>query len=74
MVAYECSSRAYYSNVNLFPDLAIIALQAPIKGQLLAFLSALAIRKHVELSLVFERLVGAGEWTVSALFIRKCAD
>lgn len=55
---------AYFSDVDLFPDLAIIDLPSlAIKGPLRAMLTALGVRSHVELQLVFSRLVGSQRWS-----------
>lgn len=55
---------AYFSDVDLFPDLAIIDLPSlAIKGPLRSMLTALGVRSHVELQLVFSRLVGNQKWS-----------
>ena len=55
---------AYFSDVDLFPDLAIIDLPSlTIKGPLRSMLTALGVRSHVELQLVFSRLVGNQKWS-----------
>lgn len=57
-------AQAYFSNVDLFPDLPIIVLpQSTIKGNLKALLQALGVRSHVELQIVFTRLIGAQKWS-----------
>ncbi|GAA5832862.1 hypothetical protein JCM11251_000508 [Rhodosporidiobolus azoricus] len=56
---------SYFPNVSLFPDLAVVELPsgAPVKGNWEKLLLALGVRKHVELQLVFTRLLGAGDWS-----------
>ncbi|GAA5986839.1 hypothetical protein JCM11641_007813 [Rhodosporidiobolus odoratus] len=56
---------AYFPTVSLFPDLAIVELPSGvvIKGNMEKILLALGVRKHVELQLVFTRLLGAGDWS-----------
>ncbi|GJN91725.1 hypothetical protein Rhopal_004748-T1 [Rhodotorula paludigena] len=56
---------AYFPNVSLFDDLAIVTLPsgAPVKGNMEKLLLAIGVRRHVELQLVFTRLLGAGDWS-----------
>lgn len=55
---------SYFADVDLFPDLAIIDLPSlSIKGPLRAMLTALGVRSHVDLQLVFSRLVGSQKWS-----------
>ncbi|CAG8538686.1 7915_t:CDS:10, partial [Acaulospora colombiana] len=51
---------AYFPSVNLFPDLPIVYfknMKTPEK-----LLQSLGVRKHVDLQLVFDRLVSQGNW------------
>lgn len=52
---------AYLPSVVLFEDLPLVMLPSgtPIKGSLETLLLALGVRKHVELQMVFTRLLGA---------------
>ncbi|PWN54178.1 hypothetical protein IE53DRAFT_392097 [Violaceomyces palustris] len=55
---------AYFSNVSLFPDLPILEFPtAQVKGNLEKVLVALSVRRHVELQMIFDRLVAAGDWS-----------
>lgn len=56
---------SYFANVSLFSDLPIIELPSgsAVKGSLEKVLATLGVRKHVELQLVFDRLVAAGDWS-----------
>ncbi len=57
-------SESYFSNVSLFEDLPIVEFPtAPVKGNLQKLLTALNVRKHVELQMIFDRLVAAGGWS-----------
>ena len=51
---------AYLQSVSLFPDLPRIQFKRQIKEKVLL---ALGVRKVVELSLVFDRLVKGGQWS-----------
>ncbi|KAL0090981.1 hypothetical protein F4703DRAFT_1790933 [Phycomyces blakesleeanus] len=55
-------TEAYFTSVNLFDDLPIVNFKAPrtITDQ---FLTSLGVRKHVELQMVFDRLVSEGSWS-----------
>ncbi|OAV92499.1 hypothetical protein PTTG_01164 [Puccinia triticina 1-1 BBBD Race 1] len=57
-------SDAYHSNITLFKDLAVVLLPSgtPVKGTMTKVLSDIGVRKHVELQMVFSRLLGSGEW------------
>ncbi|CAH1760147.1 970_t:CDS:10 [Entrophospora sp. SA101] len=50
---------SYFPSVNLFPDLPIIKFQHKINDDILLFLG---VRKHVELQLIFDRLICQGSW------------
>ncbi|KAH9990216.1 hypothetical protein BJV74DRAFT_837251 [Russula compacta] len=57
--------QAYFSSVNLFRDLPIVTLPsgAIVKGPLEKVLQSLGVRKHVELQIVFDRMIKTGDWT-----------
>ncbi|GAN09771.1 HATPase_c domain protein [Mucor ambiguus] len=52
---------AYFSSVKLFDDLPIVDFSKKNIND--AFLAALGIRKHVELQMVFDRLISDGSWS-----------
>ncbi len=53
-----------FANVSLFSDLPIIELPtAQVKGNLEKMLIALGVRRHVELQMIFNRLVAGGGWS-----------
>lgn len=55
---------AYFSHVSLFSDLPVVAFPtAQVKGNLEKVLVALSVRKHIELQMIFDRLVSAGDWS-----------
>lgn len=57
-------SAAYFANVSLFEDLAIVEFPTlPVRGNLEKLLIALEVRRHVDLQLIFTRLVGGGDWS-----------
>ncbi|KAG8800465.1 hypothetical protein FRC16_002827, partial [Serendipita sp. 398] len=64
---------AYLPSVDLFSDLPIAtflstgALTGKLKGATEAVLRSLGVRKHVDLHLVFDRMVKTGDWTVPQL-------
>ncbi|EPB82838.1 hypothetical protein HMPREF1544_10405 [Mucor circinelloides 1006PhL] len=51
---------AYFPSVKLFDDLPIVDFSKHINE---AFLVALGVRKHVELQMVFDRLISDGSWS-----------
>ncbi|KAI8099843.1 uncharacterized protein BX664DRAFT_273355 [Halteromyces radiatus] len=55
-------SDTYFTSVNLFDDLPIVQFQQPrhVGDQLLTMLG---VRKHVDLQLVFDRLISDGSWS-----------
>lgn len=60
---------AYFPGAHIFPDLPVIQFSsnATIKGQLEKVLTSLGVRKHVDLQLVFTRMIKTGDWTVPQL-------
>ncbi|KAF9529296.1 hypothetical protein CPB83DRAFT_906254 [Crepidotus variabilis] len=62
-------SEAYFPNVNIFPDLPVVTfpLNLSIKGNVEKFLQFVEVRKHVDLQLIFHRMVKTNEWTVMDL-------
>ncbi|UZJ56469.1 hypothetical protein CBS101457_005789 [Exobasidium rhododendri] len=66
---------SYFSNVSLFEDLPILALpNLPIKGNVEKVMIALGVRRHVELQMIFDRLVAAGDWDVTQLITYLAAN
>ncbi|KAH9039973.1 hypothetical protein EDB84DRAFT_1476646 [Lactarius hengduanensis] len=58
--------QAYFASVNLFRDLPIVTMPSgvSIKGALEKVLQSLGVRKHVELQIVFDRMIKTGDWTI----------
>ncbi|KAH7337817.1 hypothetical protein B0J17DRAFT_664321 [Rhizoctonia solani] len=60
---------AYFSNAHVFPDLPIIVMPkaTPVKGAMEKVLISLGVRRHVELQIVFSRMIHTGDWTTADL-------
>ncbi|KAJ3776520.1 hypothetical protein FB446DRAFT_721234 [Lentinula raphanica] len=60
---------SYFANADIFHDLPIVKLpsDAAIKGNLERVLTAIGVRKHVELQIIFTRMIKTNEWTISDL-------
>ncbi|KAG9080781.1 hypothetical protein FRC06_006170, partial [Ceratobasidium sp. 370] len=62
-------SEAYFANAHVFPDLPIIVMPKGtiIKGTMEKVLVALGVRRHVDLQIVFSRMMHTGDWTAADL-------
>ncbi|KAG7090828.1 hypothetical protein E1B28_009910 [Marasmius oreades] len=60
---------AYFASADIFHDLPVVTLPsgAVIKGPMERVLTALNVRKHIDLQLVFDRMVRTREWTIAEL-------
>ncbi|KAH9901111.1 hypothetical protein C8Q73DRAFT_742765 [Cubamyces lactineus] len=60
---------AYFQSAHIFNDLPVIALPsgAAVKGPLEKLLQAAGVRKHVDLQIVFDRMIKTGDWTIAQL-------
>lgn len=60
---------AYFQSAHVFRDLPIVHMpsDAPVKGPLEKVLQALGVRKHVDLQIVFNRMIKTGDWTIAEL-------
>ncbi|KAF8972951.1 hypothetical protein BDZ97DRAFT_1778504 [Flammula alnicola] len=60
---------AYFPSVNIFGDLPVVLFQSAslIKGTLEKVLQEIGVRKHVELQLIFNRMIKTNEWTIADL-------
>ncbi|KAI0037007.1 hypothetical protein K488DRAFT_75577 [Vararia minispora EC-137] len=58
--------QAYFASVNLFRDLPTVTLPSGnlVKKDMEKVLFALGVRKHVELQMVFDRMIKTGDWTI----------
>jgi len=67
--------KAYFMNVNLFQDLPIVALTKTqtVRGNIEKLLELMGVRRHVELQLVFTRMIGGGEWNTYQLVKYLCS-
>lgn len=55
---------AYFASVSLFQDLPIVAFPTlTVRGPLERVLEALGVRRHVEIQLLLDRLLEAGDWS-----------
>lgn len=67
-------SESYFSAVHVFSDLPIVsfstssgALAGRMKTPMENLLSTLGVRKHVDLQVVFNRMIKTGDWTIPQL-------
>ncbi|KAJ1300947.1 hypothetical protein OPQ81_003373 [Rhizoctonia solani] len=62
-------TEAYFSNAHVFPDLPIIVMPkgTVVKGTMEKVLISLGVRRHVELQIVFTRMIHTGDWTTADL-------
>jgi hypothetical protein len=58
---------AYFPSVSLFPDLPILTLNMSRNSGVEKVLTALGVRRHVELQIVFDRMIRTAEWGVPEL-------
>ncbi|KAH9946348.1 uncharacterized protein BXZ73DRAFT_86493 [Epithele typhae] len=62
-------SEAYFQNAHVFSDLPVLTLPsgAVVKGPMEKFLQTIGVRKHVDLQIVFDRMIKTGDWTIADL-------
>ncbi|PCH38307.1 hypothetical protein WOLCODRAFT_96891 [Wolfiporia cocos MD-104 SS10] len=62
-------NEAYFQTAHVFRDLPIAHMpsETPIKGNLEKVMSAIGVRKHVDLQIVFNRMIKTGDWTIAEL-------
>ncbi|TFK75311.1 hypothetical protein BDN72DRAFT_892280 [Pluteus cervinus] len=60
---------SYFSNANIFHDLPVVTFPSgeAIKGNIEKLLEALDVRRHVDLQVVFNRMVKTNAWTIPDL-------
>ncbi|KAH7915898.1 hypothetical protein BJ138DRAFT_824538 [Hygrophoropsis aurantiaca] len=59
---------SYFASADIFNDLPVVSFSSgPIKVATEKVLTSLGVRKHVELQLIFDRMVKTGDWTISDL-------
>ncbi|KIK67000.1 hypothetical protein GYMLUDRAFT_843929 [Collybiopsis luxurians FD-317 M1] len=65
----KAPEEAYFATADIFHDLPIVKLPSgqAVKGSSERVLSDLGVRKHVELQIIFTRMIKTNEWTVSDL-------
>ncbi|KAG6908391.1 hypothetical protein DXG01_004820 [Tephrocybe rancida] len=61
--------QSYFAQANIFNDLPVVTLSSggAIKSPLERVLVALGVRKHVDLQVIFNRMIKTNEWTVADL-------
>ncbi|KAF5386054.1 hypothetical protein D9615_002424 [Tricholomella constricta] len=61
--------QSYFAQANIFNDLAVVKFPSGValKGNLERVLQTLGVRKHVDLQVVFNRMIKTNEWTVADL-------
>ncbi|GJE97590.1 hypothetical protein PsYK624_138110 [Phanerochaete sordida] len=66
IMGMKLPGESYFQNAHVFPDLPLVKLPsgAPIKGTLEKVLEALGVRKHVDLQIVFNRMIKTGDWSI----------
>lgn len=62
---------SYFPSANIFNDLPVVTFVSGvvIKGSVEKLLSFIGVRKHVDLQVVFDRMVKTGDWTISDLIM-----
>ncbi|EIW60639.1 uncharacterized protein TRAVEDRAFT_119941 [Trametes versicolor FP-101664 SS1] len=60
---------AYFQSAHIFNDLPVVTLPsgAVVKGPLEKFLQGIGVRKHVDLQIIFDRMIKTGDWTIAEL-------
>ncbi|KAK7445396.1 hypothetical protein VKT23_014813 [Stygiomarasmius scandens] len=60
---------AYFANADIFHDLPVVTLPSgiQIKSAMERMLSGLGVRKHVDLQIIFNRMIKTNEWTIPEL-------
>lgn len=59
---------SYFPTVKIFGDLPIVNISGiSIKGSMEKMLLFIGVRKHVDLQLVFDRMIKTGDWTIPDL-------
>ncbi|EMD37151.1 hypothetical protein CERSUDRAFT_115067 [Gelatoporia subvermispora B] len=62
-------AESYFPSAHLFQDLPLVTLPSGtvLKGTSEKILQALGVRKHVDLQIVFNRMIKTGDWTIVEL-------
>ncbi|KAF8626827.1 hypothetical protein AX15_004659 [Amanita polypyramis BW_CC] len=61
-------SGAYFASADIFHDLPVVTLTSgAIKAPLERLLEAIGVQRHVDLQIVFNRMVKTNEWTIADL-------
>ncbi|KAL6309180.1 hypothetical protein BKA93DRAFT_925530 [Sparassis latifolia] len=59
----------YFQSAHIFRDLPIVLLPSgvPVKAPMEKVLQAIGVRKHVDLQIVFDRMIKTGDWSIAEL-------
>ncbi|KAI0670652.1 hypothetical protein C8Q78DRAFT_1037269 [Trametes maxima] len=60
---------AYFQSAHIFNDLPVVTFPSGtvIKAPQERFLQGIGVRKHVDLQIVFDRMIKTGDWTIAEL-------
>ncbi|KAH9934863.1 uncharacterized protein B0H18DRAFT_1114703 [Fomitopsis serialis] len=60
---------AYFQSAHIFKDLPIVHMPSGtlVKGALEKIITAIGVRKHVDLQIIFNRMIKTGDWTIAEL-------
>ncbi|KAI9067076.1 hypothetical protein FKP32DRAFT_1644765 [Trametes sanguinea] len=60
---------AYFPSAHIFSDLPVVTMPsgASVRGPLEKLLQSIGVRKHVDLQIVFDRMIKTGDWTIAQL-------
>ncbi|GJJ14590.1 hypothetical protein Clacol_008856 [Clathrus columnatus] len=60
---------SYFQNANVFPDLPIIAMPkgTAVRGTMEKLMLELGVKQHVDLQVVFARMIQTGDWDIHDL-------
>ncbi|KAL1743141.1 hypothetical protein HDZ31DRAFT_41634 [Schizophyllum fasciatum] len=61
--------QAYFASADIFHDLPVVKLPSgtAVRGNLAKLLQDIGVRKHVELQLIFDRMIKTNQWTIPEL-------
>ncbi|KAF7975917.1 hypothetical protein HWV62_8178 [Athelia sp. TMB] len=65
----KVATAAYFEHANIFKDLPVVTLPSgtAVKGTIEAVFKTMGVRDHVELQIVFDRMVKTGDWATADL-------
>ncbi|TFK25484.1 hypothetical protein FA15DRAFT_703591 [Coprinopsis marcescibilis] len=65
----KAPGESYFPNVNMFPDLPIVTMPSgnTVRGGMEKLLQSLEVRKHVDIQVIFRRMIETNKWTIPEL-------